>query len=93
MLKPFLKHDTVVVNEKSLLLNLKPALDRELFDFTVEYAKNNSRSGKIGLIADKESDLLSCLKKKGMTNEDQEKLMGLKYFISKTGVQQSYIKN
>ncbi|KAJ3269450.1 Serine/threonine-protein kinase [Terramyces sp. JEL0728] len=80
MILPFLKNDVYIFTAEGLIENLKPAIRRNLYDLTIDYAANRTTqpTTPTGLSNDNDSDLLNQLKQLGMTNDERELLYSLK---------------
>jgi phosphoinositide-3-kinase, regulatory subunit 4 len=85
LVRPFLKTDCLMLTEGTLIENIKSPIKRDLYEYTIEYAiKEELNQTKIGNWDRDEQDLLSSLREMGMSPEDKDKLVEMKYYISKT---------
>ncbi|KAJ3044348.1 Serine/threonine-protein kinase, partial [Rhizophlyctis rosea] len=76
IIKPFLKMDITEITDVGLLEGLKSPVGRGIWDSAVGIVGRGGES----------AEFLGRLKEVGMTEEDREKLVGMKYFISKFGM-------
>ncbi|KAJ3325684.1 Serine/threonine-protein kinase [Boothiomyces sp. JEL0866] len=85
MILPFLKNDVYIFSIEGLIENLKPAIRRNLYNLTIDYAANRTSqpSTPTTLSNDNDSDLLNQLKQLGMTTKEKDLLYALKHYISK----------
>ena len=94
MITPFLSKEVLHLSETILLHYLKPPIARSLYENTIILSANpktmpHSSSDdvygakQLSKMSSDRTDLVSRLKDLGMSNEDQEKLFAMKYYVSK----------
>jgi phosphoinositide-3-kinase regulatory subunit 4 len=85
IVRKFLKTDCAVLTETALMENLQSPISREMFEYTIDYAiKEEQRQARLDISDKDQQDLITKLREMGLSSDDKEKLVELKFFISKT---------
>ena len=89
MISTYLITNEILLDETSLIENLKPPLNRVLYNHAVDYVANDKKVSGAEFSENSESGLLTSLRALGMSAEDKEKISSLKYYIAKAGASRS----
>ncbi|KAI8805979.1 hypothetical protein BJ742DRAFT_680534 [Cladochytrium replicatum] len=85
MVRPFLKNDIDKITAGQLLDNLKSPVSRVFYDQTLLLAsKSNTGNSNFSERLTSENDMVSKLREFGISDEDKEKLVALRYHIFKS---------